>query len=386
MRRERRENENEDAAPIAGKVARFAHYLRDAGLPVSPAQTLDFVHCLPLIDAADRRAVRDAGRAIFVRSYDQLALFDRAFDRFWSPGLLDPSAKRGLLDDRRRQPVWEAGAVEAADLGEGPEIGLDRTRAWSAAERLRTVDFGELSAAEAATVQEAMRGLARRLPTRRTRRLEPARRGQRINLRVTLRKSLRTAGDPLRLVRRGRRIKPRPLVLLCDVSGSMEHYARTLLQFAYALTGAQTQVEAFVFATQLTRVTRQLQMQAGLKKTQAALDAAVAAATDWGSGTRIGPCLRTLRTRWPQALGRGAIVLLISDGCDRGDIALLAQELAAVRRRCHRLLWLNPWLGQDGYQPAVRGMQAALPHIDDLLPVHNLQSLEELVAYIVKEF
>ena len=376
-------NLSKSASPVTVKAVRFVRHLRAAGLPVSPAQTLDFVHCLPLIDAADRRAVRDAGRAIFVREHGQIAPYERAFDRFWSPGLLDPNAKRSLVDDRRTAPVWKAGAVAAADL-EGAEVGSDRTHTWSAAERLRKIDFGELSAAEAAAVQEAMRNLARRLPRRRSRRLEPSTQGQRIDLRATLRRSLRTAGDPLHLARRGRRVKPRPLVLLCDVSGSMERYACVLLQFAGAVAGTQAQVEAFVFATQLTRVTAQLQQQAGPGRTQAALAAAVAAAQDWGGGTRIGPCLRALRTRWPQALGRGAVVLLISDGCDRGDIALLAQELTAVRRRCHRLLWLNPWLGQTGYQPTVRGMQAALPHIDRLLPIHNLASLEQLVTALTE--
>lgn len=360
----------------------FARYLRDAGLPVSPAQTLHFVHSLPLIDAADRAAVRDAGRAIFVHEHGQIALYERAFDRFWSPGLLDPQAKRSLLDDRRAEGVWAVEAVQAADLAEGLEAGNDRALAWSAAERLRRRDFGELGPAEAAAVAEALRLLARRLPVRRSRRLQPASSGQRIDLRGTLRRSLRTGGDPLRLVRRGPQVKPRPLVLLCDVSGSMERYARVLLQFAYALAGAGGEVEAFVFATQLTRVTRQLQGGGGPKRAQAALDAAVAAAHDWGGGTRTGLCLRTLRTRWPQTLRRGAIVLLISDGCDRGDVALLGEELAALRRRCHRLFWLNPWLGQEGYQPTVRGMQAALPHIDRLLPAHNLQSLEGLVAVL----
>jgi uncharacterized protein with von Willebrand factor type A (vWA) domain len=286
------------------------------------------------------------------------------------------------VEERRAEPVWEAGAVEAADLGDDMEAGRDRTLAWSAAERLRGADFGALSPAEAAAVQEAIWRLARRLPKRRSRRLAPAPRGRRIEMRGTLRRSLRTAGDPLRLARRERKIAARPLVLLCDVSGSMERYARTLLQFAYAAAGAGAEVEAFVFGTQLTRVTGQLRMGAGPGRAQAALDAAVAAAKDWGGGTRIGLSLRTLRTRWPQALGRGAVVLLISDGCDRGDPALLAQELAALRRRCRRLLWLNPWLGQAGYQPITRGMQAALPHIDGLLPVHNLASLEQLVTVL----
>ena len=373
-------------APAIAQAVRFARCLRGEGLPITPAQTLDFVHSLPLIDVADRTAVRDAARAVFVCRREELPVFEAAFDRFWSPAFLDPTAKRGLLDDRGRAAVWGADAVEAADLLEPMEAAPDRVLAWSAVERLRRRDFGELDAAELQTVQEAMDRLARRLPLRRSRRLAPAPRGAQLDLRRTLRGSLRTGGDPLRLLRRARRVKPRPLLLLCDVSGSMERYARVLLQFAYALAGAGADVEAFVFATQLTRVSEQLRGGRGRTPhrpgAQAALDAAAAAARDWGGGTRIGASLRTLRTRWPQTIRRRAIVLLISDGCDRGDIALLAQELALLRRRCRRLIWLNPWLGQADYQPATRGMQAALPHIDRLLPVHNLQSLEELVACI----
>jgi uncharacterized protein with von Willebrand factor type A (vWA) domain len=369
-------------SPVTAQVVHFAGRLRAAGLPISPAQTLDFVHCLPLIDIADRRAVRDAARAIFVRRREDLAAFEDAFDRFWTGALLDPRSKRGMVEAQRRAAVWEAHALQAADLAEAHDVQLDRARTWSADERLLRHDFGELSADQAAALQAALQQLARRLPTRRSRRLEGSRRGRRIDLRTTLRASLHTAGEPLHLARRRRRIRPRPLLLLCDVSGSMERYARVLLQFAYALAGAQPHVEAFVFATQLTRVSKLLRSGTGKAAAQAALAASAAAAKDFGGGTRIGACLRTLRTRWPQALGRGTVVLLVSDGCDRGDLELLAHELAIVQRRCHQLIWLNPWLDQEGYQPQVRGMQAALPHIDQLLPIHNLASLEQLVAII----
>jgi uncharacterized protein with von Willebrand factor type A (vWA) domain len=208
-----------------------------------------------------------------------------------------------------------------------------------------------------------------------------------------LRASIRTGGDPVTLALRDRRIKQRPIVLLCDVSGSMERYARILLQFACALAGAggsRRPVEAFVFATGLTRVTPYLHRRAfpqpgRFPRRQPGLDAAVAAARDWGGGTRIGDCLQAFHAQWaPLVLGRGAVVMLISDGCDRGDIALLSGQLARLRQRSHRLIWLNPWLGQDGYQPSVRGMQAALPHIDYLLPIHNLASLEQLVDALAR--
>ncbi|MFN8467468.1 MAG: VWA domain-containing protein [Caldilineaceae bacterium] len=382
------------SSPVADQAVRFARYLRGEGLAASPAQTLDFVHGLAWIDISDRRSVRDAARAVFVHRQDELARFEVAFDRFWSQALLDPRAKRSVVEDLRSEPVWAGDSALDMGTGETPEVAPDRALAYSAVERLRNRDFGQLTAAEAEAIEAAIFSLAQRLPTRRSRRLQPARRGRMLDLRSTLRASIRTGGDPVVLARRNRRIKQRPIVLLCDVSGSMERYARILLQFAYALASTEgahrSAVEAFVFATELTRVTPYLRSQrfrrpGGSHQRQLALDAAVSAARDWGGGTRIGACLEAFQTQWaPLVLGRGAVVLLISDGCDRGDIALLSTQIGRLRRRSHRLLWLNPWLGQDGYQPSVRGMQAALPHIDHLLPIHNLQSLEQLVEALAR--
>jgi uncharacterized protein with von Willebrand factor type A (vWA) domain len=374
--------------PLADQAVRFARYLRTAGLPVAPAQTLDFVQGLTLIDLADRQVVRDAARAVFVHSYEELAVFEAAFDRFWAGGVHATRARRSVIEDLRRAAAWAPAVAEAEDLT-APPPAPQRAAAYSSSERLRTRDFGALDAEERAAVAAAILAIARRLPMRRSRRLQGARRGHVLDLRATLRAGVRTGGDPLHLARRSRRIKPRPLLLLCDVSGSMERYARILLEFAYALDaanrGSPRHVEAFVFATRLTRVTPHLGIRplsaAPDTALSAALEAAVAAARDWGGGTRIGACLRTLRTGWgARVLSRRPIVLLISDGCDRGDIALLAAEMAHLQRRSHRLIWLNPWLGQASYTPAVRGMQAALPHVDRFLPIHNLASLEQLVA------
>lgn len=379
------------SSPVAEQVVRFARYLRGDGIPVAPAQTLDFVQSLTWIDIADRSSVRDAARAVFVCRQDEIARFELAFDRFWSQAVLDPRAKRSRIEELRDEPVWGRDGTQAVETGAPAEEAPDRTGAYSASAQLRKRDFGLLADDEAAAIQSAIYAMARRLPTRRSRRLEPGRRGRQLDLRATLRASLRTGGDPVTLARRSRQVKQRPVVLLCDVSGSMERYARIMLQFACALTGpggSGRRVEAFVFATELTRVTpflhgRHLRQGGQFHRRQLGLDAAAAAARDWGGGTRIGACLQAFHAQWaPQVLSRGAIVLLISDGCDRGDIALLSSQLARLRRRSHRLLWLNPWLGQDGYQPSVRGMQAALAHIDRLLPIHNLESLEQLVDAI----
>jgi uncharacterized protein len=376
-------------SPVTAQALRFARYLRRQGLPVSPAQTLDFVHSLAWIDLTERRAVRDAARTIFVRRQEQIPLFEAAFDHFWSNTALDPRARRSLLEEPRLEPVWAIDAIEAVDLTDQPDLTPDRVRTYSAVEYLRQRDFGSLTPAEAAAVQSAIVTIAQRLPVRRSRRLQPTRRGRQVDWRSTLRASVRTSGDPLHLARRSRQVKPRPIVLLCDVSGSMERYARILLQFAYALanpgSGSLRKVEAFVFSTRLTRVTPYLRHHPFRRSGKPVLDTAISAAQDWGGGTRIGECLRSFHAQWaPRVLNRSAIVLLISDGCDRGDIPLLSNQLARLHRRSHRLIWLNPWLGQAGYQPAVRGMQAALPHIDRLLPIHNLVGLEQLVAIITR--
>jgi len=381
-------------SPITDQAVRFARFLRGQGISASPGQTLDFVQSLTWIDIADRASVRDAARAVFVRRQDELAPFERAFDHFWSHAVLDPRAKRSMLEVLRHEPVWVRDSASAAEAGEQGEAAPDRALAYSAAVQLRKRDFGLLTDEESAAIRDAMVAIAERLPTRRSRRLQSDRRGRRLDLRSTLRASIRTGGDPVTLARRDRRAKQRPIVLLCDVSGSMERYARILLEFACALAGSahsgRRAVEAFVFATELTRVTpflysRPLRGAGRLHRWQPGLNAAVAAARDWGGGTRIGACLHAFQTQWaPLVLSRSAIVLLISDGCDRGDIALLSAQLTRLRRRSHRLVWLNPWLGQDGYQPSVRGMQAALAHIDHLLPIHNLESLEQLVDALAR--
>jgi uncharacterized protein len=194
-------------------------------------------------------------------------------------------------------------------------------------------------------------------------------------MRRTIRESLRTGGEPIRLYRRRRKLKRRPLVVLCDISGSMERYSRILLQFIYAITNHLEKVEAFVFSTRLTRITRQLQR----REVDAAMDEVTRSIRDWAGGTRIGEALKMFNYDWARrVLGQGAIVLIISDGWDRGDVGLLSQEMARLQRSAHRLIWLTPLLGSPYYEPLTRGIQAAMPYIDDFLPAHNLASLEQL--------
>ena len=251
--------------------------------------------------------------------------------------------------------------------------------AWSDEELLRDKDFAQYSDAERMLARALLARLARRGPTRPSRRLRAARaRGRRPDLRRTLRASLRHGGEPLerRWLKPARR--PRPLVLIADVSGSMEPYARMLLQYLHAAVAARTRVEAFVFGTRLTRVTREL----GGRDHDRALQRASAAVSDWSGGTRIGDALATLNRDHGRRLGRGAVVVILSDGWDRGDPEHLAEEIARLRRCSHALIWLNPLKASEGYEPLTRGMMAALPSVDHFLAGHSLASLEALAEVL----
>jgi uncharacterized protein with von Willebrand factor type A (vWA) domain len=292
---------------------------------------------------------------------------------------------------RYRQPqVVPPGPDSDAEEGQADEAGgrpvdrVDMSRSYSAREVLREKDFADFTAAEMADARRMMAQLAWELGYRGTRRLVPGR-GPHLDLRRTLRRNLKYGGELLELAHRQPKRKPRPLVLICDVSGSMERYTRMLLHFIHSLaaygrfTNNPFRVEAFLFATRLTRVTRYLDY----RSIDQAVNEVAKAVPDWAGGTRIGETMKAFSFRWGRrVLGGGAVVLIISDGWDRGEPDLLAQEMARLQRSCHRLIWLNPLLGSPSYQPLTQGMQAALPYVDDFLPVHNLASLETLARHL----
>ena len=255
---------------------------------------------------------------------------------------------------------------------------IDLTRTYSAREVLRQKDFAQFSGQEIAEARQMMASLRWNLGQRRTRRMAPGDRGS-LDLRRTLRRSLQYGGELFDLAERGPKHRPRSLALICDVSGSMERYTRMLLHFIHTIAVGQSpsphQVEAFLFATRLTRITRQLRYRS--------IDQAIAEVSrtvpDWAGGTRIGEAVKTFNYQWLRRTLRGqAIVMIISDGWDRGEPELLARETSRLQRSCHRLMWLNPLLGSPDYQPLTQGMQAALPYVDDFLPVHNMNSLQAL--------
>jgi uncharacterized protein with von Willebrand factor type A (vWA) domain len=277
-------------------------------------------------------------------------------------------------------PAVDASHSDAAPDDTPPAASVERVAplSYSAHELSRTKDFAEFTEDELRRAQMLVRRLEWSPGARRSRRWRIGR-GRLPDPRRILRRNIRYGGEPIDLPRRHRQMKQRPLVLVCDVSGSMERYARMLLNFGSGLTSVSYRVESFVFATRLSRLTRELAADE-----PAGLSAKVPrVVSDWGGGTRIGGALRQLNVEWGRrVLGRGAVVLLISDGWDRGDPEVLAGEMSRLQRSCHRLIWLNPLLGSPEYQPLTRGMQAALPFVDDFLPVHNLVSLETLAEHL----
>jgi hypothetical protein len=356
----------------------FGTLLRSRGLEVHMGRMLDVVEALQHVDIGSRDEVFHTCRALLVHRHEDLAAFERAFDEFWmgspagAPGRERPGEEPSVVD--RREDAFEPVELTADDVGERSP---DTQQVWSHIGGLANKDFSEFTADEIAGARTALERLTWTPGERRTRRWF-AGRGPRLDLRRALARSVRTGGDVIVLPRRRRRTRPRTLVLLCDVSGSMERYSRLLLHFAHVL-GTRHRVEAFLFSTRLTRVTTELRAS-GLDD---AVTAVARAVPDWSGGTRIGEALREFHQRWRRrALHGGPVVLLISDGWDRGDPALLRDQVARLQRSCHRLVWLNPLIGTADYEPLTRGLRAALPYVDDFLPARTLTNLAELAVHL----
>jgi uncharacterized protein len=361
---------------LPGDLLEFGGRLRGAGLDVHTGRLLDAIESLPLIDVSDRAEVYHSLRTLLVHRHDDFATFERVFAEFF--GAARPRERSG--DNQPRAATGWQGLDTAGVVGTGDDdapAAAAAVRTWSDAERIASKDFATLNARELAIAHAALERLTWTPGLRRTRRWIPGR-GPRIDLRRALARSLRTGGDITTLPRRRRRVRPRPIVLLCDVSGSMERYSRTLLHFAHSLSRRSRRVEAFLFSTRLTRITMALRTS----RADAAIAAASRSVHDWSGGTRIGSALRTFQQRWRRALHGGPVVLLISDGWDRGDPAVLRDEIARLRRTCHRVIWLNPLIGSVDYAPLTQGLQAALPFVDDFLPVRTLRDVRDLAVHL----
>jgi uncharacterized protein len=363
------------------RLVGFGRLLRSRGLAVGTGRILAFCRAVAALGRFDRDSLYLAGRLTMVARKEDFDAYDQAFQE-WFPRARDlvPAELAGWpnpgieIEREIDLLVGEALSEDEANADEGDQevtIGL----VASGTEMLRAKSFEDLSESERHEADAAIRQLAVMLPLRRARRYRASPRGRRFDLRRTVRASLRTQGEPFRRAWRNRRSKRRPLVLLLDVSGSMSSYSRALLQFGYAAVRAGQRVEVFAFGTRLTRLTRALRRS----EPDLALRQVAASVVDWEGGTRIGASLKELLDRYgQQAWMRGSVVVLCSDGLERGDPALLAAQMARLGRVAHRLVWVNPLKGSPRYQPLARGMAAALPHVDSFLPGHNLQSLESL--------
>jgi uncharacterized protein with von Willebrand factor type A (vWA) domain len=361
------------------RLLAFGRYLRSRGLDIHVGRMMDAAEALLHVDIARRDDVYHTLRTLLVHRREDLAVFDEAFDTFWSA-----RAKASPLagPDRQGTGGSESRALRNAASGDDPSSGdepqSEGTLTWSPEESLSTKDFAAFTADDIARGRAALDRLVWRPGLRRTRRWIPGR-GRRLDLRRALARSLRTGGDVVTIPTLRRRTVPRPLVLLCDVSGSMERYSRMLLHFAHGLVRRHRRVEAFLFSTRLTRITRQLRGR-GLDDVAAAVARAV---PDWSGGTRIGAALKEFHQQWSRrALYGGPVVLLVSDGWDRGDPLELRDEMARLKRSCRRLVWLNPLIGTADYAPLTQGLQAALPFVDDFLPVRNLGNLADLAVHL----
>lgn len=365
----------------------FARTLRAAGVAVRGGGVPDAIRALADVGVSSRRDVHDVLRAVLVSRHEDLASFDRLFDRFWrvwrEPA--DAAVPRPMGVPKRVRTTLSLLAPGAAASEPEPETGDPARRdapitleTYSADEAWRRKDFAAFTPADFARAQDAIAKLTWTPGSRTTRRwIAGGRRA--IDLRRLARANVKHGGELIAVPHRIRRVAPRPLVLICDVSGSMEPYTRMLLLFAQALAGGSRRIEVFVFSTQLTRVTRQF---AGARA-DAALLRVRDAVRDWSGGTRIGAALHRFNTHWARRVTRrGPVVLLISDGWDLGDPGLLAREVARLQRSARRLVWLNPLLGSPGYEPLTRGILAALPFVDDFLSVRDMSSLESLARHL----
>ena len=367
-------------AGLVEHIARFCRRLRVEGLRLGPGDTVDATRALDSVDLGDREDVRLALRTALVKQVEDLPLFEALFASFWggvsrsarNPPVIPPDAEEEELESRgsSMQRRRMAASFEATE-----ELAVP---APSAREALHRQDFATFGDEELRAVTALARRIARRLSARPGRRWRLVRRGQHVSLRRTLREAMKTGGELSTLTYRERKLRRTRLVILADVSGSMDLYARLLLQFLYALQNAFARVETFVFSTRLSRVTDELRAP-GYREALGELSARV---HDWSGGTRIGESLSAFLASWPRLVERRTVVVVLSDGWETGDPEVLGEALATLRRRAGRLVWLNPLLGTPGYEPLTRGMQAALPHLDVFAPANDLASLEQLARHL----
>jgi uncharacterized protein len=378
---------NAPEADVLERLIGFGRALRGRGLPVGTGRIVTFCRSAGALGLRNRDDLYWAGRASLISRPEDVETFDAEFDDWFGTGIhldlnlpappnvdgleeVEKALSEQALDDHVVAREWHEADEQAETEGDA-SIRI----VASAAEMLRDKSFADLTDEERERVTRLIRKLAIKLPTQHTRRYRPAPSGPRFDVRNTLRRSLRTQGEPFHRAWRDRRRRARPLVLILDISGSMAPYSRALMQFAFAAMAAGRKVEVFCFGTRLTRVTRTLRT----KDPDRALREIGNLVQDWEGGTRIGGSLKDLVDGWSQRASiRGSVAVICSDGLERGEPDLLRHQMAKLRRLVHKIVWVNPLKGSPHYEPLARGMAAALPSIDEFLPGHNLESLEEL--------
>jgi uncharacterized protein len=381
--------------PLPELATAFGQRLRVAGLAAGPERCARFADALEVTQPVARRRLYHAARAVFVTDRAQVVIFDRVFGEvFGRAAVSEPPTAETELEQRMDSEPTEATGAAGTDAELSPDVvrtvshpaqqpasqpgesELPVPLLASSEEVLADKRFDALDPAELAALARLMARLRVDTPLRRTRRYQHLHHGRRIDLRRTLRGSLRSGGDPIKLRRRERRLLPRRLVLLCDISGSMEPYARVYLQFLVCAIGAGPRAEAFLFATRLTRVTRAL----AARDPNRAFRQAAAAAPDWSSGTRIGDALKSFNDRHGRrGMARGAVVVILSDGWERGDPSAVSREMERLSRLAHRIVWVNPRAAARSFSPRTGGMAAALPYCDALLSGESLTALQAVV-------
>lgn len=387
----RRPPERDDfGGTLVPNLMHFARTLRAAGLPIGPGRVIDAVRAVMAVGMTNRRDFYWTLHSVFVNRQEHRELFDQAFHVFWrNPELLEKMM--GLLlpnvgrPDEEQDPLSRR-VAEALHGKDGParsrepqeeELEIDAALTWSDRELIQTMDFEAMSADEIAQAQAIIRRMRLPIMDVPTRRFRPDPQGARADLRATLRAALRSGAGAIPLKRKERRRRHPPLVILCDISGSMSRYSRMLLHFLHALTNDRDRVHTFVFGTRLNNVTRYLRH----RDIDLALGRIAEVVDDWSGGTRIGSALHDFNRNWSRrVLGQGAVVLLITDGLDRDAGEGLGQEMDRLHKSCRRLIWLNPLLRYDAFAPKSLGMRAIMPHVDEFRPIHNLESLGALAA------
>jgi uncharacterized protein with von Willebrand factor type A (vWA) domain len=381
---------------LAQNILLFARTLRAAGLPIGPGKVIDAIEAVKAVGIGSRDDFYWTLHAVFVQRREQREIFDQAFHIFWkNPQFLQRMMSLLLPQFRYDRPEEEREEIatrlaealqgdRAGDIDQMPvdeeEVEIDAAMTFSDREMLQEMDFEKMTSAELAESKKAIANL--RLPIMEvpTRRFGADSRGRRVDMRATLRASLRTAGAiPLKL--KSPKYRHPPLVILCDISGSMSRYSRMALHFVHAITNDRDRVHTFLFGTRLTNITRDLRH----RDVDVALDRIGSHVKDWSGGTRIGHCLRDFNLKWARrVLGQGAVLLLITDGLDREGVEGLEDEMIRLQKSCRRLIWLNPLLRYDAYRPQSQGAQAMIRHVDDFRAIHNLDSMQSLADALGK--